>query len=151
MPTTIQEGDGEVFIFDVLGVTHKTIKGNPSASVFVTAATGVYEPDKPETAAKTQKILALEEPFSKLKDPVLHVIADGKTPAGPELGNPDLSEDLLRSLAQLVKADREKWEAREEAWRARGQSQQWSLFQQIVAGVVLLIVCGVGVLIGRII
>lgn len=151
MPVTYQkqEGAGDIYIFDAWGVEHKTIEGDPSASVFVSAATAIYDPDKPETAAKAQKILDLEEPFSELKPPIVHLIAEGQLEAGPQLGNPDLPEDLLRSLAQLVKAEREKWDAREEAWRAQRQSQHWSLFEKIVKGVGVTLVGVVGFAAGK--
>lgn len=144
-----QEGAGDTYIFDVLGIKHDILLGEPSASVFVTAATAAYDPSKPETKARGREIMALGERFAAVDDPVLHLIAEGKLPAGPELGNPNFDEEQLKSLAKRVLDRRDDHAALQEKWRNTLQSQQWSLFEKIVAGIVVGVVGGIGFLLGK--
>ncbi len=95
--------------------------------------------DAPERQAA---VLALEPVYRELTDPILHVIVAGVEPAGPHLGNPDFTEEMLRELGRAEQDRRTTERLKEEANSAR----RWSLGEKL-----LLLVIGtvIGALLGK--
>lgn len=133
-----QEGLGDYYVFLPEGMEHGTIRA--SGSAYVSAATAIFDREKPERA---EAMMALEARFQALPDALLHTIVEGTESASQYVGNPDFSDETLQSLARFEKGERENARLREEVRAGR----RWSLTEKIVVGIVLVVAGIVGFLI----
>jgi hypothetical protein len=143
-PTDVSPGSvlppGDHYETGPLGTKHTKVRlpatavgsAYVAASVVLAAGSASVSATAVSVVDRQTAILALEPKVQALHAAILHAIVAGTEPAGPHLGNPDFSEDLLKEFARYEQGEREAKSVRQEAARIR----RWSLTEKILVVVV---------------